>query len=75
MGTCKEDLHQLIAKVNDSDAKLIYNLIRVIIEKDDEKNKIVKTESSPLTEYKKIILKQVEIENDDLIDWDNLLHC
>ena len=59
--------------VNEKDAKLVYDLIRVVIEKDHEKEIIVEADHSPLNEQEKKILKQAEIdiENDNLIDWED----
>jgi hypothetical protein len=73
MSIRKEDLHFLVDLVNDTDTKLVYELIRVVIEKDHGKEIIVEADNSPLTEKEKKIIKQVEIdiENDDLIDWDD----
>lgn len=74
MSIHKEDLHLLVDLVNDNDAKLVYVLIRVVIEKDHEKEIIIEADNSPLTEKEKKILKQVEIDikNEDLVDWDDL---
>ena len=73
MSICKEDLHLLVDLVNDNDAKLVYDLIRVVIEKDHGKKIIVEADNSPVTEQEKKILKQAEIDikNDDLVDWDD----
>lgn len=73
MSIRKEDLHLLVDLVNEKDTKLVYDLIRVVIEKNKEKDIIVEADNSPLTEKEKKILKQaeVDIENDDLIDWDD----
>ncbi|TYR74377.1 hypothetical protein FZC79_14930 [Rossellomorea vietnamensis] len=70
MSIQKEDLHLLIGLVNEKDTKLVYNLLRVVIEKET----IVEADNAPLTEKEKKILKQAEldIENDDLIDWEVL---
>jgi hypothetical protein len=46
--------------------------LSVVIEKDYEKVIIVEADHSPFTEKKKKILKQIEIENDDLVDLDDL---
>lgn len=74
MSVRKEDLHSLIGLVNDKDTKLVYNLIRFVIEKNNEEEIIVEADNSPLTEREKRILKKVkaEIESDDLVDWDDL---
>jgi hypothetical protein len=74
MSIRKEDLHLLVDMVNDKDTKLVYDLIRVVIEKDSGKEIIVEADNSPLTEKEKKLLNQAEkeIENDDLIDWDDL---
>lgn len=74
MSVRKEDLHLLVDLVNDNDTKLVYDLIKVVIEKDHEKEIIVEADNSPLTEQEKKILKKIEldIENDDLVDWDDL---
>ena len=74
MSIRKEDLHLLVDLVNDNDTKLVYDLIRVVIEKDHEKEIVVEADNSPLTEKEKKILKQAEldIENGDLLDWDDL---
>jgi hypothetical protein len=74
MSIRKEDLHLLVDLVNDKDAKLVYDFIKVIIEKDKEKEIIVEADNSPLTEKEKKILKQVEIDikKNDLVDWDDL---
>jgi predicted DNA binding protein len=74
MSIQKEDLHLLIDLVNEKDTKLVYNLLRVVIEKQNEKETIVEADNAPLTEKEKKILKQaeVDIENDDLIDWEDL---
>ena len=69
MSIRKEDLHLLVDLVNDNDTKLVYDLIRVVIEKDHGKEIIVEADNSPLTEQEKKILKQAEIDikNDDLL--------
>jgi hypothetical protein len=74
MSIRKEDLHLLVDLVKDKDAKLVYDFIKVIIEKDNEKEIIVEADNSPLTEKEKKILKQVEIDikKNDLVDWDDL---
>jgi hypothetical protein len=74
MSIRKEDLHLLIDLVNDKDTKLVYDLIRVVIEKDTEKEIIVEADNSPLSEKEKKILKQAEIDikNDNFINWDDL---
>lgn len=74
MSIRKEDLHLLIDLVNEKDTKLVYDLISFIIEKNNEKEIVVEADNSPLTEKEKKILKQAEIdiENDDLIDWDDI---
>ncbi|MDQ0220745.1 hypothetical protein ELQ35_02140 [Peribacillus cavernae] len=73
MSIRKEDLHLLVDLVTDNDAKLVYDLIRVVIDKDDEKDIIVEADNS-LTDQEKKILKQadIDIKNDDLVDWDDL---
>lgn len=70
----KEDLHILVDLVNDKDTKLVYDLIRVVIDKDNEKEVIVEADNSPLTEKEKKILKETEndIKNGELIEWDDL---
>ena len=52
----------------------MFDLIRVVIEKDHGKEIIVEADNSPVTEKEKKILKQAEIDikNDDLVDWDDL---
>ncbi len=74
MSIRKEDLHTLIDLVNERDRKLIYNLIKVVIEKDHEKDISVEADNSPLTDREKEILKQanIDIENGELVDWDDL---
>jgi hypothetical protein len=74
MSIRKEDLHILIDLVNEKDTKLVYDLIRVVIEKNNDKDIIVEADNSPLTEKEKKILKQAELDiaNEDLIDWDDL---
>ncbi|MFB7303849.1 hypothetical protein [Heyndrickxia sporothermodurans] len=74
MSIRKEDLHILIDLVNDKDTKLVYDLIRVVIDKDNEKEVIVEADNSPLTEKEKKILKETEndIKNGELIEWDDL---
>lgn len=74
MSIRKEDLHFLVDLVKEKDTKLVYDLIKVVIEKDNEKEIVVEADHSPLTEEEKKILKQAEIdiENDDLVDWDGL---
>ena len=74
MSIRKEDLHLLVDLVNDNDAKLVYDLIRVVIEKDQGKEIIVEADNSPVTEQEKKILKQAEmdIKSEDLVDWDDL---
>ena len=42
MSIRKEDLHLLVDLVNDNDAKLVYDLIRVVIEKNHGKEIILK---------------------------------
>lgn len=70
MSIRKEDLHQLIDLINEHDTKLVYDLIKVVIEKDI----IVEADNSPLTMPEREILKQafIDIENDELLDWDNI---
>lgn len=70
----KEDLHTLIDLVNERDTKLVYDLIKVVIEKDHDKEITIEADNSPLTDREKEILKQanVDIENDDLFDWDDV---
>ncbi|EKN66479.1 hypothetical protein BABA_15257 [Neobacillus bataviensis LMG 21833] len=74
MSIRKEDLHLLVDLVSEKDTKLVYDLIRVVIEKNNEKEIVVEADNSPLTEKEKKILKQaeVDIDNDDLLDWDDL---
>lgn len=74
MSIRKEDLHILIDLVNERDTMLVYNLIRVVIEKDHETDMIIEADNSPLTDREKKILKQanIDIENDDLVDWDDV---
>jgi hypothetical protein len=74
MSIRKEDLHLLVDLVNDNDTKLVYDLIKVVIEKDNGKGIIVEADNSPLTEQEKKILKQAEIDikSHDLVDWDDL---
>ena len=62
MNIRKEDLHLLVDLVNDNDTKLVYDLIRAVIEKDHGKEIIVEADNSPLTEQEKKILKQAEID-------------
>jgi hypothetical protein len=70
----KEDLHLLIDLVNEKDRNLVYHLLRVVIEKESGKEMIIEADNSPLTEKEKKILKQIEmdIEKDNLIDWEDL---
>jgi hypothetical protein len=70
MSIRKEDLHQLIDLINEHDTKLVYDLIKVVIEKDI----IVEADNSPLTVHERGILKQaaIDIENDELVDWDDI---
>ncbi|GIN58081.1 hypothetical protein [Lederbergia ruris] len=74
MSIRKEDLHRLIDLVNDNDTKFVYDLIKVVIEKDSEKEIVVEADNTPLTRQEKEILKQAntDIENEDLIDWQDL---
>ncbi|WP_078429811.1 hypothetical protein [Alkalihalobacterium alkalinitrilicum] len=74
MSIRKEDLHTLIDLVNERDTKLVYDLIKVVIEKDHEKETTIEADNSPLTDREKEILKQsnIDIENDDLVDWDDV---
>ncbi|MFC0272257.1 hypothetical protein ACFFIX_12505 [Metabacillus herbersteinensis] len=74
MSIRKEDLYLLVDLVNDNNNKLVYDLIKVVIEKDHDKEIVVEADNSPITEREKKILKQAEIdiENDDLVDWDDL---
>ncbi len=74
MSIRKEDLHLLVDLVNDNDTRLVYDLIRGVLEKDHGKEIIVEADNSPLTEQEKKILKQAEmnIKSDDLVDWDDL---
>lgn len=74
MSVRKEDLHDLVELVNDNDTKLVYDLIKVVIEKDQEKEIVVEADNSPLTEKEKKLLKknELDIENDDLVDWGDL---
>ena len=70
MSIRKQDLHQLIDLINEHDTKLVYDLIKVVIEKDI----IVEADNSPLTVQERGILKQasIDIENDELVDWDDI---
>ena len=70
MSIRKEDLHQLIDLINEHDTKLVYDLIKVVIEKDI----IVEADNSPLTVQERGILKQasIDIENDELVNWDDI---
>lgn len=72
MSIRKEDIHRLVDLVSEHDAKLVYDLIRVIVEKDNEV--VVEADNSPLTENEKKILKQadIDIKNGDLVDWNDL---
>ena len=74
MSIRKEDLHILIDLVNDKDTELVYDLISVVIDKNKEKEIVVEADNSPLTDKDKDLLIQAEkdIENNDLIDWDDL---
>lgn len=74
MSIHKEDIHLLVDLVNEKDNKLVYELIKVVIEKEQDKPIIVEADNSPLTEKEKKILEQAEtdIKNDNLIDWDDL---
>lgn len=74
MSIRKEDLHKLVELVNDNDTKLVYDLITVVIEKDQKEEIIVEADNSPLTKKEKEILKEAEIdiENDDLVNWNDL---
>ncbi|OIJ21710.1 hypothetical protein BKP45_03145 [Anaerobacillus alkalidiazotrophicus] len=74
MSIRKEDLHTLIDLVNERDTKLVYDLIRVVIEKDHEVDITFEADNSPLTDREKEVLKQanIDIENDDLVDWDDV---
>jgi len=74
MSVRRKDLHLLVDLVREQDAELVYDLISVVIEKNNEKEMIVEADNSPLSKKEKEILKQAEhdIENDDLIDWDDL---
>lgn len=74
MSIRKEDLHFLVDLIDDKDAKLVYDLIKVVLEKDNQKKIAVEADNSPLSEEEKKILKEAEhdIKNDDLIDWDDL---
>lgn len=74
MSIRKEDLHILIDLVNDKDIELVYDLISVVIDKNKEKEIVVEADNSPLTDKDKELLIQAEkdIENNDLIDWDDL---
>jgi hypothetical protein len=70
----KKDLYRLVDLVKEEDAKLVYDLIKVVIEKDGEKNIIVEADNSPLTEEEKKVMKQakIDIERDDLVNWEDL---
>lgn len=74
MSIRKEDLHKLVELVNDNDTKLVYDLITVVIEKDQKEEIIVEADNSPLTKKEKEILKEakIDIENDDLVNWNDL---
>lgn len=74
MSIRKEDLHLLVDLVDDKDTKLVYDLIKVVLEKDNEKEIVVEADNSPLTEKEKKILQEAEhdIRKDNLIDWDDL---
>ncbi|WP_243292960.1 hypothetical protein [Bacillus sp. FJAT-47783] len=52
----------------------MYDLIKVVIEKDNKAEINVEADNSPLSKQEKEILKQAEIDikNDDLINWDDL---
>jgi hypothetical protein len=71
MSIRKEDLHLLIDLVDEKDTKLVYDLIRVVIEKDLGKEIIVEADNSPLTEQEKkqinYTVKRREEENLDKV--------
>ena len=56
------------------DFHLFLLIFRVVIEKDHGKEISVEADNSPVTEQEKKILKQAEmdIKNDDLVNWDDL---
>ncbi|MDG5790149.1 hypothetical protein QA612_22170 [Evansella sp. AB-P1] len=74
MSVRKEELHKLVDQVKEKDAKLVYDLIKVVIDKDNEDNLVASADNSPLSESEKKVLKQAEIdiENDDLLDWEDI---
>ncbi|MBU9722740.1 MULTISPECIES: hypothetical protein [Bacillaceae] len=74
MSIRKEELYRLVDQVKEKDAKLVYDLIKVVIEKDNEDNIIVSADNSPITESERKILKQAksDIENDDLLNWEEI---
>lgn len=70
MSIRKEDLHKLVDLVNEQDVKFVYDLIKVVLEKDI----IVEADNSPLSEQEMKILEGVSynIENEELIDWKDI---
>ena len=62
----KEDIYQLVDMVSEGDTKLVYDLIKTVI----ENNIVVEADNSPLTEQEKEIIAS---ENDELLDWDDIL--
>lgn len=70
MSIRKEDLHQLVELVNEHEVKFVYDLIKGVLEKD----LIVETDNSPLTEQEINLIKEntSDINSDELIDWDDI---
>jgi len=62
----KEDIYQLVDLVSEKDTKLVYDLIKTVI----DNNFAVEANNSPLIEQEKEIITN---ENDDLLNWEDSL--
>lgn len=72
MGIHKEDLHMLVDLVDDKDTKLVFDLISAVIE-NSEREIVLEPyyTPSPEIEEKMYTPTNHNIDNDDLIDWEN----
>lgn len=73
MNIRKEDLYSLIDLVDEKDTNLVYNLLNFVIEKNNDRDITIEADNSPLTDQEKKILKEAEIdiENGDLVNWED----
>ncbi|WP_071392993.1 hypothetical protein [Bacillus tuaregi] len=68
----KEDLHLLVDLVDDKDTRLVYDLIRAVIDQNDrEMLEIYHTTPSPDLEEKIYRPANHDFNSDDLIDWED----